>query len=143
MKDIVINIFLLWGSIQDMKTKKISSYYIYSGWILSVVFIVISIYNQTFNWTKWCYSLVPGIIFLIAAKVTKEQVGYGDGYVFLFLGNLYQNIKVWTILEISVILSAVFSIYLILIKKTGRKKKIPFLPFIWISQVVVWGINYV
>ena len=141
MKEFIVNIFLLWGSIQDLRTKKISSYYINIGWLLGVISVIISICNRNFDWRKGILSLLPGILFLIIAKVTKEQLGCGDGCVLLILAMMLQDLKVWIIMEMAVVFSGIFSVFMMIFQKKDKKSTFPFLPFLWISHVLIWGIN--
>ncbi|MBR5596578.1 MAG: hypothetical protein IKW30_04130 [Lachnospiraceae bacterium] len=143
MKNIIINIFLLWGMIQDIKTYKINSYYLRIGGIIAFVIFCLSIWRNNFIGKQWLISLLPGLIFLVIAKITKEKIGYGDGYVLLILGSCFLNIKIWKLLEVSILLITSFTIIMLAFKKITTKDKIPFLPFLWLSHLLLWGMEYV
>lgn len=79
-----------------------------------------------------------GVICLLFAKVTKESFGYGDGFLFLALG-LWMGMKYTIVLLFGgLLLSAIFAVFILLLKKGNKKTTIPFVPFVsifWIYRL--------
>ena len=69
-----INIFLLWGTCQDIKKKKIKNTHLIIGGILGGIFNIAKIGEGSFFFRQWLLALLPGVIFLIFAKKTKEKI---------------------------------------------------------------------
>ncbi len=84
---------------------------------------------------------VGGLLFL-AARLTRESIGYGDAAAFAVTGLLLGARQNMAMLCISLILSAFYSIGLLLCKKGNRKTAIPFLPCAFAGCAVVALINF-
>jgi len=72
--------------------------------------------------------IIPGGALLWMAWVTKESIGYGDGIVLLVLGLFCGVAKTIAVLGLSLVLAAVLSMILLILKKAGRKTALPFVP---------------
>lgn len=72
--------------------------------------------------------VIPGVVLLLVARVTKESIGYGDGIVLLVLGVFCGAVKTVAILGMSLMIAAVLSMILLVLKKAGRKTALPFIP---------------
>lgn len=74
-------------------------------------------------------SLLPGILLLGISALTKEGVGRGDGWFFLVAG-IYMGLgKTLLLLWGSLLLCFPVSLFLLYAGR-GRKKRLPFLPFV-------------
>ena len=102
--------------------------------VLPVVLLGVAVLG--YQW--WCASpvlevaagILPGGAVLLAAWVTKESIGYGDGMVLLVLGLFCGAAKAVAILGMSLMLAAVLSMVLLVLRKAGRKTALPFVPCI-------------
>lgn len=75
-------------------------------------------------------SLLPGILLLGISALTKEGVGRGDGWFFLVAG-IYMGLgKTLLLLWGSLLLCFPISLFLLYAGR-GRKKRLPFLPFVF------------
>lgn len=130
----ILFIWLLLCSLQDIKRKEISLLLIAIGFAL--LFTISIIQGQLRIWERVIgFSL--GLLLIILHKVTRGQIGVGDGLILCVTGislGFYMN----SILLInSLFLSAIFSIIYIIIKKVNRKTTIPFIPFVFIATLGV------
>lgn len=126
MKVVTLGVFLLTEGVRDFKMRRISM-------ISVVVFAAIGIMMQLPQIKENCISILGGIligiIFIGLAKLTKEKIGYGDGWVLVVTGiyiGFYGNMS---LLALSLFIASVVSIILLLCKKVGRKTELPFVAF--------------
>lgn len=80
---------------------------------------------------------LPGIFLLAVGWATHQEVGYGDGVVLLIIG-IYLGFSA----GISIFLTALLfiapvSLFYIACRKAGRKKKLPFIPFL-LAGYLLW-----
>lgn len=81
--------------------------------------------------------MIPGLILLGIGKISGEALGMGDGVVVLVSG-IYLGI--WRTLEfvaLAFLLAAVWAGFLMVGKKKGRHTCFPFVPFLFLSYVVI------
>ena len=137
-----MNLYLLWGAIQDLKEKKISRFYLNVGVILGILFFIGEIRQRNLEIVEVLLSFLPGIIFLLIAKISKEKIGYGDGWLFLIIACWMEARETWILWQLSLFISSVFSFILIIIKKCNVKSSIAFIPFIWLGHLVLCSMIY-
>lgn len=142
MKHGLLNLYLLWGTLQDIKEKRISFLYLRIGVILSLLFFIGEGIHLDLNVMVVFLSLVPGLIFLLIAKVSKEKIGLGDGWLFLIIAAWVGTETTWIIWYGSLLLSALFSIVMVILKKYKMQSQLPFIPFIWLAHLFLWSLNY-
>lgn len=138
-----INLYLYWGALQDMKERTIQNSYLGIGEIAGVIFNIVMIVAGNFSLKNRMLALLPGILFLIMTAITKEKIGHGDGMILWVLGNFLDIEELWYILQGALLLLMIFSVLLLCTKKAFHNCQIPFLPFLWMSQTILWGISYV
>lgn len=71
-----------------------------------------------------------GILLLLAGRMTQESIGYGDGWSVLIVGLLTGLRAVFFIMMAALLLSAVYSIVLLVWKKAAKNTAFPFIPFL-------------
>jgi leader peptidase (prepilin peptidase)/N-methyltransferase len=80
--------------------------------------------------------LVPGVVFLLLAFLTREAVGYGDGLVLLPVCLLLEMKAIMVLVMLALLLCAIISLIIMILKKGGRQTRLPFMPFL----LAAWGI---
>lgn len=143
MKHFIIDLYLLLGAYEDRKTKKIKLWYLWLGGIGGVFCRIREFFMGNILLQEWILCLLPGIFFLIFAKKDSEKIGDGDGWLLIVLGNCFSGKQLLCLFYLSVLLSAVYSFLLLLMKRADRKTQIPYLPFLWLSDIILWGLEYV
>ena len=117
----------------DLKEKIIPNSMILVGLIFWVLVVLVNIFvGKVPAKDILMFSIVgAGISFilLIIALIVKSALGMGDVKMFLVIGLLYGLVDTYSILLFSVIVMAIVSIILLLIKKATRKTAIPMAPF--------------
>lgn len=126
---ILMMLILLISAVYDIKNKSVSVKILVIAGIISITCGICQLYYDSTIYTEAC-SLIPGAFVLGLSYLTKEQIGYGDGLMILFLGPVFGLINVLIGLCAGLMISALFSAVLLIFKKAGKKETLPFLPFL-------------
>ena len=140
---IITNIYLFWGTLQDVRRKKISDHYLLTGGLAGIFFKIVSLLKGQLEVRQWVIAFLPGILFLVVAKITKEKIGMGDGLLLLILGNSMKLMEIYMLLQMAIIIVAAAALIMICGKKVSGDYQIPFLPFLWLSHILLWRLGYV
>ena len=120
-------LFLIWGSAQDIREKKISAKMV----VLSgVLFFLLSLVLDEVSLGKRMENMTPGMAAFVIAFLTREQVGYGDAACLIVLGSVVSAASLWGALMGGLLLLSLCSAVLLLCKKAERKTTLPFIPFL-------------
>ena len=135
----VIIVFLIPCTITDLKSKTIPIWW-------TVVFGISAMIYQIF-WKKQkletiLFSMIIGVTLLVAAKISNQRIGYGDGIIFLILGLWIGFWDGISLLFFSLILSSIISVYLIIVRRKGRDYRIPFIPFVTAAYIILEGARF-
>lgn len=124
---VIMIIFSVILSIIDIKTKKISNWMIISGCILLIIL------HCAFNIDGLIMQLASALLYLVfyfaVRIVSKKKLGLADVYFGLFQGLCLP----WKALPLCVFIEVMAAFLLILIIKSLRYKKLPFIPFMAIG----------
>ena len=83
IKIVVLGVFLLIEGIRDLQKHKVSMITVMIAAILGVIF-QFGIIQE--NGLKIIGGILIGIVLLSLAKITREKIGYGDGWIFVVTG---------------------------------------------------------
>ncbi len=123
---------LIWNSILDLREKKIS--------LMVVIFYALigmgyQIINKNLGF--WIVAaLIPGLLALAFAKLTREKIGYGDGLLLLALGCYLAIEELVLVCMIAVCLAGTVALILLLFFHKGRDYAIPFVPFLLCGYIM-------
>lgn len=115
-----ILLYLAVNSWTDLRRREIDLRY--TGVFL--LFSVICQWHQGKLWDGW--GILPGILLLILSKITRGQIGEGDGIVTMAVGWPIGASAAWNIMAGSFFLAAVAAIGY----RVMGKREIPYLPFL-------------
>lgn len=142
---LIFLILLFYLSVVDVIRRKVPA----AICLLMGIAILVWLYiGQALKWTDSLTGACIGIVLIAAAGITGQAVGTGDGLVFLLSGLLLGFWGNMQLLVISLFIELLFIGAWALVRKVrgGRvsisetmKKRVPFLPFIFISYVYVCG----
>ncbi len=124
---IILFLWLLLCSIQDIKKKTINIYLILTGFVMLLIGML---WSGEYSFLYYFGGISLGLILLCISFITKDQVGTGDGLIVCITGLCLGFSRNAMLLVISLLGSAIFSIVLLTFKLAGRKKTIPFVPFL-------------
>jgi len=121
----------------DIKEKTIPT-----DWLLLGVFIAIlrMINNPNFDIIEGCLGAMGiGILLILISKITKQGIGMGDAYVFVFISMLIGWKMAGTIFMLAILFAGLLGLILFGVKRVSRKTTLPFMPFVFLATLLtVW-----
>lgn len=124
----MIELVILLGviSIVDVATQKIPIVVLL---FMACVGIVCTVTEQK-TISSVAIALIPGIVLLAAAFLTKQQIGYGDAVVIILMGLFVTADIICSALVMGLSIAGVLSVIMIAFKKSNLQKQIAFTPFL-------------
>lgn len=84
-------------------------------------------------------ALVPGTMIFLLAFLTKEKIGYGDGWVLLMIGLFTDFSRCFLILLTGLLAESLVVLVMLVLRKVRRDKEIAFCPFLLLGMgVLLW-----
>lgn len=137
MEKYVIALFLGGGSAFDLRKREIPAAFL---GIFAVLGVAVQIWTMLAGTggqgggisenLSWIAGGAAGFLLLGAARLTRQAIGYGDALTAMVLGIWLGIIPLMEILFLGLVLAAVYSAWLFLVKKTGGKYRVVFIPFL-------------
>lgn len=121
---------LAFNSIYDWKYKKISVAVTAIGMIASVLLFWLA---PVYTWLEIAGGVGVGIFLILCSIVTRGQIGMGDGIVCCFAGLCSGFADTMGMVFLGLLLSAIVSAILFMMKKVGKHTKIPLIPFFFMG----------
>ena len=140
---ILFGIYLAIISVCDIKTKKVSVFWLLVGFFIVGTYAALKLYidRNMYASLDIILGMAPGAGLLLLAKAT-HKAGTADGLVCLMTGVLFGFRESFCILCIGLFISSVWCIFGLLVLRWNKDKEIPFLPFLFISYMMC-GISYI
>ena len=135
IEKIIVLLFLVIGAVWDLKKKSVPKKYL-CIWSAFVMFFLISDFIGRRNITDMLLSMIPGLVCVFLAFITREQLGYGDGWVIMLLGLFLDFKYVLKIIFVAFCILTVVIVFLFIFRKVGRRTTLPFLPFLLMGYLV-------
>lgn len=107
------------------------------GWLCMILLAGVQIVRQEGS-VSLCLGVAIGLLLWGISKATRGGIGEGDALVYAVTGiglGFWGNLE---LLMLSLIMASFVSLWLLVIKKRGRKYKIPFIPFTAAAYGVVF-----
>ena len=133
--EILLFLFLAVCSVFDGLRKQIPLVVVWLGMLTAVCLLANGIMEEQ-DVTAVLLSLIPGAGFFLLSFLTREKVGYGDGWVLLMIGLFSGFSRCFMILLIGLLLESAVAIILLALKKIQRDREIPFSPFLLLGMGV-------
>lgn len=138
IKIVVLGVFLLIEGIRDLQKHKVSMITVMIAGILGVIF-QFGIIQE--NGLKIIGGILIGIVLLSLAKITREKIGYGDGWIFVVTGIYLGFHSNMYLLLLSLFLASLVSICLLVFKKVNKKTELPFVSFVLPGYLLLFVIT--
>lgn len=127
---------LAYHSVFDFRRQYIPGKSLAAGVILSSCWTLGRVMMGTQSWSASCIGLIPGIVVLLLARVSREQIGRGDAWELIHMGNWLG----WShcLMALGIALSGIFlvSVLLLALGRAKRNTRIPFVPFLCAGVVI-------
>lgn len=108
---------------------------------MGVIFVIVTmIMQRDRSAAEWILAAMPGMVLLMLAWVTRENIGYGDGVSVLLLGGITGLRNCIAALCLSMLLLSLAGIVLLVLKRADRKTRIPYLPFLFAAEGILTAI---
>lgn len=117
--------------------KEIPLVVVWIGLLTGIILRTVGIMEKE-NGLALVFSLIPGILFWMISFVTREKVGYGDGWVLLMIGVFAGFLRCFLTLLIGLVLESVILLVLLMLHKIQKDGEVPFVPFLLLGLGVVW-----
>ncbi|MDD2972333.1 MAG: prepilin peptidase [Lachnospiraceae bacterium] len=138
--NVIIISLLVITSISDLKRKRISNRVLIIYGILLLPVLLWRCYQGRWELLKCVpWGVIPGLICLVLGKITREGIGFGDGYLIGIIGMYMGLSKIVGVVIIAFFLIALCSMVLMMIKRVSRKTELPFVP----ALLVAYGIQHI
>ncbi|MBQ8626442.1 MAG: prepilin peptidase [Agathobacter sp.] len=86
-------------------------------------------------------AMIPGIVCLILGKVTRQAIGYGDGFLLCAMGMYVSCEGLLAILMNACIFAGVVALALLVFRRKKGKDQIPFVPFLLAASIFQYVIE--
>lgn len=141
MEKCVMMLFLGIGSIMDVRKREISAVllggFILTGAAVRLWKMAVLPGNGDAAGVSWIAGAAAGVLLLGAARLTNQALGYGDALAAATLGIWLGFIPAAEIFFFGMCLASVYAAWLFLVKHTGGKYRIVFLPFL-LGGYLLW-----
>lgn len=136
---VITGIILGLASVWDLKSMRIPAWFLGAGLLISIGNGGYLVTSGKEVWSGWVTGGIPGGISLLLSLGTREQIGYGDGWILLIVGwmlGVNAGIIIGLLgLGCSFLVSAV----ILLSKKGNRNTRLPFVPFLFLGYLFMLG----
>lgn len=83
-----------------------------------------------------CLGMLVGVFLLLFGFISRESVGFGDGWLFVVTGIFLGPVQNAVLFLGSMILAGIFAIGCLTLKKKGRNDRMALVPFVLTAYVV-------
>ncbi len=127
----------------DFKKKMIPNSILAVGFVIRTILLLWEWIAYPDDFKQTILSAAAGFAFgllflLLLSFITRHGIGYGDVKLFAWIGYCVGLFDTYSILFYSALAAASVGIFLLLFKKAGRKKELPFAPFVYIGCYLVF-----
>ncbi len=130
-------VLLAYHSAFDIKRQRIPGRSLAAGVLVSCGWAMGKGLLGAYSWAILGAGLLPGIAVLLLARVTREQVGQGDGWELVIMGNGMGLSNCLLALGTALLGIFLVSVALLMAGKAKRGTRIAFVPFLGMGTVTV------
>lgn len=134
--EIILFLFLGLCALWDGMKKEIPLIVVWLGMITAVLLHGAGLMEKE-TWFTLGIALLPGAVFWGIGFMTREKVGYGDGWVLAMIGLFVGFSQCLLILMIGLVIESVVLLVLLVFHKIQKDGKVPFVPFLLLGLGVV------
>ena len=131
---LIMGIYLLVLAAEDMFKKSIPLFLLIAGVIPCALSFALGPRPSA---ADRILGLSLGLVLLLAAKLSREKIGYGDAAVFCITGIAMGLRKGAVMTSLALFLLPVYAIVMLAKGRLNRKSRLPFLPFMFAGYVLM------
>ena len=133
MTTLILLVFLFLCSVWDCKVRKIPLWLCHVG----IFFIIMcELLTKEISLQKMIGGILVGLFLLGLTKITRGQIGLGDGIVFIVIGVGLGLTESFFLLIESLCLLFLFCFIGLVVKKIKIKQRVPFIPFVFLAYIL-------
>lgn len=127
-------LFLGFCSLTDIRRKII---YTIPCFVVAGIGLVFHIIFLDTTWWNQFAGIILGLILLVLSFITGEAIGKGDALVVIALGFVLDAIMILHIIFCAFVLVDIFAVIGGLVKKIKFKSTLQFIPFLFVSEIII------
>lgn len=133
IKEIVLLAGLGIMSVEDIRKKGIKRLWLIG---LGIVGLIFTIADAEVLCVSFLLRFVPGVVFVLLAWATREQIGMGDALLILVMGWYLNAIELVDVCLLAFFIAGFVALVLLVVIKKSKKFELPMVPFIFAGYVV-------
>ncbi|MDD7714255.1 MAG: hypothetical protein PUJ27_10235 [Lachnobacterium sp.] len=134
IKEIVLLAGLGIMSVEDIRKKGIKRLWLIG---LGIVGLIFTIADAEVLCVSFLLRFVPGVVFVLLAWATREQIGMGDALLILVMGWYLNAIELVDVCLLAFFIAGLVALVLLVVLKKSKKFELPMVPFIFAGYVVM------
>ena len=134
IKEIVLLAGLGIMSVEDIRKKGIKRLWLIG---LGSVGLIFTIADAEVLCVSFLLRFVPGVVFVLLAWATREQIGMGDALLILVMGWYLNAIELVDVCLLAFFIAGLVALVLLVVIKKSKKFELPMVPFIFAGYVVM------
>lgn len=134
IKEIVLLAGLGIMSVEDIRKKGIKRLWLIG---LGIVGLIFTIADAEVLCVSFLLRFVPGVVFVLLAWATREQIGMGDALLILVMGWYLNAIGLVDVCLLAFFIAGLVALVLLVVIRKSKKFELPMVPFIFAGYVVM------
>lgn len=134
IKEIVLLAGLGIMSVEDIRKKGIKRLWLIG---LGIVGLIFTIADAEVLCVSFLLRFVPGVVLVLLAWATREQIGMGDALLILVMGWYLNAIELVDVCLLAFFIAGLVALVLLVVIKKSKKFELPMVPFIFAGYVVM------
>ncbi len=130
--EILAFVFLGICAVCDSVEKKIPLAVVWLGIITALVLRMRGLSGDG-TWQSAAAAIIPGTMFWLLSYISREKVGYGDGWMLVMVGLFAGLWKCFVIIMVSLLLESFVVLVLLALRRASGDDSLPFAPFLLIG----------
>ena len=131
MREGIVLVLLIFFAVEDMKKKSLSLFLLAAAFGVALLLRFLWLGDMAAG----AAGFVSGLMVCAAGKLSRGQIGMGDGFLLTVTGVLLGFWKNMELFLAALFLCAVFAAGALVFKKKGRGYRVPFVPFLAGAQL--------
>ena len=121
-------------SVEDIRKKEIRRVWLL---VLGVAGVLLMVVGGGLRGVADLAGFIPGMLCLLVAWMTKEQLGWGDAILILVMGCYLDAIALMNVCMIAFAIAGFAALVLIVVVKKSKKYELPLVPFLLTGYVLL------